>query len=173
MDIGAILIGMAILVVAVPYVLNPLVNERKKQPGKAASLEKGWNGEQKDALVAIRDLDFDFQTGKVTREDYETIRAQLVLEAASYLQMKQEEDERIEAMIRARRQQGKPSVHCEKCGGEIRPQDLFCPTCRVPVNSQGGSAMQAGASRCPSCGKNIKTGDSFCTGCGMRLTTLP
>ncbi|HEX9618107.1 MAG TPA: zinc ribbon domain-containing protein [Anaerolineales bacterium] len=169
MNLGAIFIGIAILVVAVPYVMNPLVNERKKQPVKATPPKKDGKGGQKDALAAIRDLDFDFQTGKVTREDYETLRAQLVLKAAEYLQMKQQEEEKIDAMIRARLQQVKASVKCEKCGGEIRPQDLFCPTCGVPVKNQAGSEEPVVKINCPGCGKSIKEGDLFCTGCGTRL----
>ena len=169
MNLGAILIGFAILVVAVSYVLNPLVNEGKKGAVKAASQKIGGKGQQKHTLAAIRDLDFDFQTGKVTKEDYETLRPQLVLEAADYLKMKQQEDEKIDAMIRARLQNMKPSVTCEKCRGEIRPQDLFCPTCGVPVNNLVVPTERAARMTCPSCGKDIKEGDLFCTRCGRRV----
>ena len=169
MNLGAIFIGIAILVIAVPYVMNPLVNERRKQPVKATLLKKDGKGQQKDALVAIRDLDFDFQTGKVTREDYETLRAQLVLEAAEYLQTKMEEDEKIEALIRARLQTVKQSVKCEKCGGEIRPFDHFCPACGVTAKNQTAPNEPVPQIACPGCGKSVKDGDLFCTGCGMKL----
>ena len=111
MNIGAILIGAAIIVLAVPYVINPFLDERKKRPGKDASLEKEVNDEQRDALAAIRDLDFDFQTGKVTQEDYSALRERLFLEAAESLQKKkQAEDEEIEEMIRVRQQSVKQPV---------------------------------------------------------------
>lgn len=173
MNPGAILVGIAILVIAVPYVMHPLVNERKKQPDKSTPLKKDGEGGQRDALAAIRDLDFDFQTGKVTREDYETLRAQLVLEAAKYLQVKQQEDEKIETMIRARLQTVKPLVKCEKCGGEIRLQDRFCPTCGDAAQPQTESSLPAAQLTCPGCGKTIKERDLFCTGCGRRVNKQP
>lgn len=172
MNLGAILIGIAILVVAIPYVMNPLVNERKKQPVKATPLKKDEKGGQKDALEAIRDLDFDFQTGKVTQEDYESLRAQLVLEAAEYLQTKQQEDEKIEAMIRAHLQQVKTTVVCEKCRGVICPQDRFCPACGIPVESRKEPEAPAEA-HCPNCGKTVHARDLFCTACGTHLASAP
>lgn len=170
MNLGAILIGFAILVVTVPFVINPLVNEHKKLPAKVASLKKNGKSQEKDVLAAIRDLDFDFQTGKVTQEDYETVRTQLVLEAATNIQMKKQEDEKIEEMIRARSKTVKLSVKCEKCGRELGPLDRFCPTCGVPAKNQAGSDGQASQISCPSCGKSVKEGDLFCTGCGMKLS---
>jgi uncharacterized OB-fold protein len=149
------------------------VNERKKQPVKAASPSKEEKGEQKEALAAIRDLDFDFQTGKVNQEDYETLRAQLVLEAATYIQTKQQEEEKIDALIRARLEQVKASVKCEKCGGEIGPQDLFCPACGVPVKNQAIIEKPVLKLACPVCGKSIKEKDLFCTRCGSRVNKQP
>lgn len=173
MNLGAIFIGIAILAVAVPYVISPLVNERKKQMVKATSPKKDGKSEQRNALAAIRDLDFDFQTGIVTLEDYETLRAQLVLEAAEYLKTKQQEDEKIEAMIRSRLQQVKPPVKCEKCGAEIRPQDHFCPTCGYAAQVQTESWEPKVRLTCPDCGKTIKESDLFCTGCGRRVNERP
>ena len=169
MDLGAIFIGFAILVIAVPYVIYPLMNGRKKQPLRTISQTKDEEGSHKGALVAIRDLDFDFQIGKVTQEDYETLRAQLVVEAAEYLQTKKQVDEKIEEMIRARLQAAKPSQKCEKCGGEIRPQDRYCPICGAVAKNQTASNKPAPQIACPGCGKSVKESDMFCTGCGTRL----
>jgi Zn finger protein HypA/HybF involved in hydrogenase expression len=173
MNLGAIFIGVALLVVAVPYVVNPLVNERKRQPVKAASPNKEGKGEQKEALAAIRDLDFDFQTGKVNQDDYETLRAQLVLAAAAYLQTKQQEEEKIDALIRARLEQVKASVKCEQCGGEIGPQDLFCPACGAPIKNLAIIEKPVLKLACPICGKSIKEKDLFCTRCGTRVNKQP
>lgn len=173
MNFFAIFIGIAILALAIPYVLNPLINERKKKPVKAVPQKLDGQGQHKDTLAAIRDLDFDFQTGKVTQEDYEALRSQLAFEAAEYLQVKQQEDEKIEAMIRAHLQAVKSSARCEKCGGELRPEDQFCPACGIPAKSQGGSEEPAVQLTCPVCRKKFREGDLFCTGCGTRLNGQP
>jgi uncharacterized Zn finger protein (UPF0148 family) len=173
MNLGAIFIGLAILVMTVPFVINPLVNERKRQPFKATPQKKDEQGGQKDALAAIRDLDFDFHTGKVNQDDYETLRAQLALEAAAYLQKKQQEEEKVDALIRARLLQGRATAKCEKCGGDIGTGDLFCPACGVPANNQAVVEKAVVKLACPICGKTIKEKDLFCTRCGTRVNQQP
>jgi uncharacterized OB-fold protein len=173
MNLGAIFIGIALLVVAVPYVINPLVNERKGHTAKATPQKKDGHIGQKYALAAIRDLDFDFQTGQVNQEDYEILRAQLVLEAAAYLQTKRREEEKLDALIRARLMQVTASIKCEKCGGEFGPEDLYCPACGVPVKDQVVIEKPAMKLACPICGKSIKEKDLFCTRCGTRVNKQP
>jgi len=169
MDLGAIFIGFAILVIAVPYVITPFINERKKQPFRTISQKKDEAASHKDVLAALRDLDFDFQIGKVTQEDYEPLRAQLIVKAAEFLQTKKLEDEKIDEMIRTRLQAAKPAQKCGKCGGEIRPQDQFCPICGTVEKNQTASYEPAPPIACPGCGKSVKESDMFCTGCGTRL----
>ena len=169
MNVGAIFIGIAILIITIPFVVNPLIPDRKKLLRKPAPAKKDGRDQGKDTLAAIRDLDFDFQTGKVSREDYETLRTQLVIQAAEYLQMERQEEEKLEAMIRARLQAVKPSVKCGKCGGKIGPQDHFCPTCGVVVDNPAESNKQDANIICPGCGKSVKEGDHYCTVCGTRV----
>lgn len=145
MDLGAILIGLAIFIVAVTYVSNPMVNVPKRHPIYAVPPIKAEGNQQKDALAAIRDLDFDFQTAKVNQEDYEALRAQLVLEAADYLQQKKQ-DEKIDEMIRARLQSKKESAFkvagktiCSNCGKSVKVGDLFCATCGARIKTQSNA----------------------------------
>lgn len=169
MNPGAIFIGLAILVISVPYVINPLMNERKRRLIGIRSQKEETTFSQGDVLAAIRDLDFDFQIGKVTHEDYETLRAQLFVQAAKVLQKKKQEDEKTEEMIRARQKALKPSAKCEICGGEIRPQDRYCPICGTVAKNQTESNEQALQIACPGCGVIVKESDKFCTICGARL----
>jgi hypothetical protein len=145
MDLGAILIGLAIFIVAATYVINPMVNVPKRQPIYAGSPTKAEGNLQKDTLASIRDLDFDFQTAKVNQEDYEALRAQLVLEAAGYLQQKMQ-DENIDEMIQARLQSKKESafqvagkIFCSKCGKSTKEGDLFCVTCGARINTRSNA----------------------------------
>jgi predicted RNA-binding Zn-ribbon protein involved in translation (DUF1610 family) len=169
MTLGALLIGAAILVLAALYVINPVVDAHKKQPLKAAILDESRQHLQKDVLAAIRDLDFDYQTGKVIQEDYETSRTQLVFQAAEFIQKKKQEDEKIEAMIHTRLLSVKTPAQCDKCGGEIGPQDVFCPTCGIAVKNQAGTKKTSVHVLCPGCGNKVRAGDLYCTSCGKRV----
>ena len=86
MNLGAILIGLTMLVLSVPFVAKPFQQVRGKKnamPVKQVDPEE----QRLAALTALRDLDFDFQVGKVSEDDYASLRARLVAEAARTLQM--------------------------------------------------------------------------------------
>src|SRR5512132_2832756 len=98
MSIGAMMVGFALLVLAVPYVAGPIFQKnkgRQASSGRQAPARKQVLATQSDssqpepALLALRDLDFDYQIGKVSDEDYQTLRTRLVVEAAQLLEAAQ------------------------------------------------------------------------------------
>lgn len=158
MELGAIFVGVAMLVGSLPFVVRPF---RAKQPGKRSNSDHHPNPEQKRKadLSALLDLDFDFHTGKVSEEDYSTVRAQLVADAAQHIQLETSiADEQIEAMIAARKAAHSSSHTCTNCGHVVDADSRFCSQC--------GTAVAQG---CPSCGKPVQAGDLFCTTCGAKL----
>lgn len=158
MELGAIFVGIAMLVASMPFVVRPF---REKQPGKGSNPNDRSNSEEKRKadLSALLDLDFDYRTGKVSEEDYSTVRAQLVADAAQSIQLeKSHEDEQIEAMIAARKPKHSSSQACSNCGHTRGADSHFCSQC--------GTAIVQG---CPSCGKPVQEGDFFCTTCGAEL----
>jgi hypothetical protein len=104
---------------------------------------------RRDAIYAlIRELDADYQTGKINDEDYQASRQRFVAEGVTILKQLDDlssEDSRnaleaeIEAKVRALRQKpvsasepgGKPSVSrfCTQCGHPTDPEDHFCAQC--------------------------------------------
>lgn len=158
MELGAIFVGVAMLVGSLPFVIRPF---RAKQPGKGSNPNNRSDSEQKHKadLSALLDLDFDYRTGKVSEEDYSTVRAQLVADAAQHIQLETSiEDEQIEAMIAARRTAHSSSHTCANCGHVVGADSRFCSQC--------GTAVAQG---CPSCGKPVQDGDLFCITCGTKL----
>jgi len=157
MNIGAVLIGLTMLVLSVPFVAKPFQQVRGKKP--AVSVKQVDPNEQRlAALTALRDLDFDFQVGKVSEDDYaSSLRAQLVAEAARTLQ--DDKDDKIEALIQARKASKAKAAACAHCGETLEAGNHFCSHCGAAVEDS-----------CPSCGKNIKAGDLFCSSCGTQLT---
>jgi hypothetical protein len=90
---------------------------------------------------AIRDLDFDFQTGKVDRQDYAELRQQLEGEAVQILRQLDAADalvaldQAIEQQVLAVRRQsastvcGSPREACSGCGTPFDDGENFCPYC--------------------------------------------
>jgi len=155
MDAFALVVGLALFAAASLFVTKPF---RSRQPATNRPQADAADPKQARAaaLSALRSLDFDFQTGKVSEDDYPALRAQLVAEAAKNIDAVSGDDERIEAMIRARRAVvGKP---CPKCGKKIAGDGRYCPECGAEL-----------APACPSCGKAVKAGDLFCRSCGSKL----
>jgi len=158
MELGAIFIGLAMLVASAPFVVRPFREKRLKGDRKS-NIRPNPEEKRKADLSALLDLDFDFRTGKVSEEDYSDLRAQLVTDAAKYIQLEKSiGDEQIEEMIEARKASQTQIQKCSNCEEKIEAGSHFCPRCGTPVGNN-----------CPSCGKPVQDGDLFCTTCGTKL----
>ena len=156
MEIVAILIGLGMLGVSIPLIIRPFRQKKLKDHKKPNA--HAQNEEHRVAtLSALRDLDFDHKIGKVSDEDYVPLRAQLVAEAAQYVQQQDEEDKKLEALIQAHRVSH--GSKCEQCGSSVEAGNHFCPKCGALVSNN----------LCPSCGKDVRDGDLFCPSCGGQL----
>lgn len=137
----AVICLMAICVVI--GVGEPLV---RRWSYRVHSYEGGDNTEQlllqKEMLYgAIRDLDFDFQTGKVDQKDYAELRQQLEREAVQILRQLDAADplvaldHEIEHQVLALRRPvastvcGSSQKPCFSCGTLIENDENFCPCC--------------------------------------------
>lgn len=186
MDIGSVFLGLAlglliVFIVAQPFLEGQGVREKKLNEADALITER------EQLLTALRDLDFDHATGKITDEDYAPQRAQLLAEGAAVL--KQLDDlkplgsrpltndntesenltllpieDLIEAEIAARRQtNGRAStaptsnLACPQCGASAQVGDRFCPKCGTTL-----------AHACLDCGHALRPDDRFCPRCGAK-----
>ena len=158
MEITSIIVGVGLFAVSIVYVILPFRQKRLKTTSTldARASQKG----QRDAVLsALRELDFDFRTGKISEEDYTPLRTQLMAEAAQYIDTEAKESEQLEALIRTRRAAQKQGLKCEHCDAPIRTGQRFCSKCGSAINEE----------QCPSCGKKIQTGDLFCSACGNKI----
>jgi hypothetical protein len=103
---------------------------------------------QKEMLyTAIRDLEFDFHTGKVDQKDYTNLRQHLETEALQVLRQLDEADPGaglegdLEQEILALRRQTPVQLHaaclppCPRCGVILQGGENFCPSCGRPLLS--------------------------------------
>jgi len=105
----ALLVGTALAVASLCFVLWPLFR------GDAALVPNRVTARaQSPAVEALRDLEFDHQTGKVSDQDYDLLKSRYTEQAL--------------AVIRA----GDRSV-CAGCGPRPESDAHFCSNCGAPL----------------------------------------
>jgi hypothetical protein len=159
----ALIIGTAIALLAVAFVLVPLFREDADtdfpaQP--AGSAERRPDDE--DAVGALREIEFDRATGKLSDADYAVLKTRYTADALDAMRAADSEavltdpsDLAEEAILRYRTR----AVGCAVCGPRPEPDAVYCSTCGryLPgrCNGCGADASQPGARFCVSCGKTL------------------
>ncbi len=108
MSVAGIFLLLAFLAGVVAIVVWPLLQGQQGSPtGHGSSTLSGIARLQADheaILIAVRDLDFDFQTGKLTEEDYRSQRESLMQRGVELLkQIDTQQSNLIEDAVRAQR----------------------------------------------------------------------
>jgi len=114
--VGAMSIA-AIAFLAVPLGGGPRASEREGVPPHRA--------ERESVLEALRDLDHDHETGKISEDDYQSDRLALQARAAAML--------RAEDAARANRDAAPAPEACPSCGVKIEAEWRFCASCGAVV----------------------------------------
>ena len=145
-------IGIAAVValLAILYVMGPLTGHEALPPLIDDDNPLNDLMRRKDiALRAIKELEFDHQTGKLSDEDFAREDAILRRQAiAFYTQIEKRApelaalDERLEAEIAAHRQQrpvaprvaeAAAAAFCHQCGRPTQDGDRFCRNCGAKI----------------------------------------
>ncbi len=171
------LAAVALALAVLSLVLQPLLRPRPSadqghEPLDPEETPKGI------ALAALKEIEFDRETGKLSDADYELLKTRYTAEAVAALR-----DERgpvsddIEALIFARvlsirsasattppdtspvipSDASRPHPVCDACGPRPEPEAVFCSTCGVRLRS---------VSLCARCGAALAPGSRFCDSCG-------
>lgn len=156
--IAALLIGTVLSLVVLGYVLAPVVVGVKRTPAQPVVPRR--QATEDLSIAALREIEFDRATGKLSDADYAALRERYAGEALAAMRATGQSapvaEDPAEAAIRAYR-----SAHptCGKCG--IRPEQdaVYCSNC--------GSYLPG---KCGSCGVTVTAaGVRFCIDCGTRL----
>jgi hypothetical protein len=110
MSVAGIFLLLAFLVGAAAIIAWPLLqNQGETKPrGGALSGVAQLQAEHEAILIAVRDLDFDYQTGKLTQEDYTAQRESLIQRGVEILKLIDErQNDLIEEAVRAHRPEHK------------------------------------------------------------------
>lgn len=160
-DIVALAVGTLLAVGALGFVLYPLFFAVRDTPTRRA--RKGAADDS--AIVALREIEFDRATGKLSDRDYAEMRqlygARALVElrapsASGELAQPAASVDAIEARVRAYRQAHR---ECRNCGLRPETDAVFCSTC--------GNYLDRA---CPACKSEItEPGAAFCSACGVPL----
>jgi len=167
--VAAVVIGLAVLVL----VLEPLL--AGPGPTAASEPEPVDLGEPEEtrkgrAITALKEIEFDRATGKLSDDDYRMLHDRYQAEALEAMREEEHETparapgpDQIENLIAARLRviRSTPAgPTCPRCGPRPEPDAAFCSSC-------GDRLAPPGA--CGRCGASVRTDARFCEACGNRV----
>lgn len=173
-----LVLGTLIALGALTFVLLPLLSaaDENEDPRSAysrdyarAAQRSNISPDQGLALEALREIEFDQATGKLSDSDYEELKAKYT--AMALAELRDQDDAAIASVAREALAEGEDPVeaavravqsrrpNCRSCGPRPESDSVYCSSC--------GSYLPGA---CGSCGAKItQPGARFCTGCGGQL----
>jgi hypothetical protein len=179
--VGEALAAVIVGLIAVWLVLRPLLRPSvtRSQPVEPLDPEETPRG---IALTALKEIEFDRETGKLSDADYEFLKAKYTAAALEALRLESAEpglgetsddvEAIIAAKVRALRSASAaapsdfpvPSTvvtpSCSSCGPRPEPDAVFCSSCGRPLPSR---------SACDRCGAALQPDSRFCEACGRQV----
>ena len=154
----ALAVGTVLAVVSLAFVLYPLFFEVSDRPNVATP-----SGAAEDsAIQALREIEFDRATGKLSDADYTELKKTYAARALQEIRGMPAASadavplDEIEARARSYRLTHR---ECSTCGVRPEPDAIYCSTC--------GSYLEK---KCPRCSAEIiESGATFCSHCGATL----
>jgi len=162
------------------FVLFPIFARASEvsQPPTAIAQERKSLGEKKERFYeAIKDVDFEYQAGKLSDADYKSIRADILAQAAEVI-ARLDEISASDA-VSAPASQEKDSVAVGQ-SEQSAPQSTetvsgtSCPSCEQPNPAGAQFCMHCGnkmtgPANCPQCDAQLQKEASFCNACGVAI----
>jgi rubrerythrin len=148
MDAGSLFFLLAILLVVLIVITQPFYRPAATQQAGANQGNDGTGDdpEYQSILRAIRELNADYEQGKLNEADHAAQRALLEDQAIQRLQLKEltlsdaatatpDVEREIEQMIQSRRmtREEQTAGFCPRCGKPVKKSDQFCPSCGEPT----------------------------------------
>jgi ribosomal protein L40E len=159
----ALAVGTLLAVGALAFVLFPLLFGRPVSGARfSARLPRATPAGEEDSIVALREIEFDRATGKLSDADSGELKARYTKSALATMRAAPgagaagDAADVVEASVLAYRARLKS---CARCGPRSEPDAVYCSNC-------GGYL----AGSCEGCGRAVdEAGAAFCAGCGRQL----
>jgi hypothetical protein len=154
--IVALVLGTLLAVGALAFVLYPVFFGATQQTAMPI-MPRLHEGDS--AVTALREIEFDRATGKLSDIDYADLKARYTKDAIAAMRRKESGeplDDEIEAAVRAYRE-AHPT--CPDHGARPEPDATYCSDCGRYLHN-----------RCAGCGAPVVEQDArYCVSCGTKL----
>ncbi len=150
-----VIIGL--IIGAAFYIISPLLKSGRIDGSFVLQTDEmlaELNLKKEGAYATIRELEFDLNMGKLSKEDYETLKAQYMRDAVDCLKT-------IDELQMNRNSQTGPAE-----------KDLENEIEREISALRATGPVTAAEIFCTQCGQRISSTDRFCFECGTKLATL-
>jgi DNA-directed RNA polymerase subunit RPC12/RpoP len=173
MDIVLLLTLLLLIACALLLILYPLWQQTNSKTifqassGPGQTLEE-YQAQYRAALAAIKDLTFDYEMGKVSAEDYDTLLVKSKLNAAKIrrqidLLSDIAEAEPVDEPVDAEIEQLVASLR----NGHQAADELLLAEVEAEIELLKQLQAVPSAISCSKCGKPVQPDDAFCSRCGQ------
>jgi len=138
--VGAVLLVAAVVVYLVQPMLTGLGASLQREEDEPTEAES----RRRVTLLALRDVEYDYATGKLGEEDYQSLRRELAAEALAALEDVEAESSvgleavgRLEDEIARLRGGLSGGSTCGVCGSANDSGSRFCGYCGTPLETDG------------------------------------
>lgn len=121
-------LGIALTLLTILFVAYPLFRKTQSRISFANNHQhEDLLARKNDIYAAVRDIDFDYRMGKLSEEDYQSLREQYKREAVKIMQA-------LDRHAGVAGAQAKPAGNanarfCHMCGTPAQRTDVFCSAC--------------------------------------------
>jgi hypothetical protein len=154
-----LIVGAVLAVLALVFVLHPLFDDaaHPSRVPRKLTVEPPAT----EAVQALREIEFDRETGKLSDADYGILKTRYTREAVAAFREEESEisgdaGDAAEAVILSYRRQ---QLGCPVCGPRPEPDAVYCSTC--------GRYLAASCAKCHT--QITEVGAQFCRQCGESL----
>jgi len=157
MDIGSILVTLALVLLAAVFISRPLIEGRGTALTEEDRQLSASKAELEKVLASLQEMDMDYAMQKISSEDHQAGRLPLVSRGAGLMKeidqlegrgasadhpAATESEAEIEAEVARLRGRGEASLgrFCWHCGKAVQAGDRFCVRCGSLLQREGAGA---------------------------------
>lgn len=168
---------LIILIVVVSWVSLPLLRSERREVfsfrKRRKHDEQTLQEKKEDVYAAMKEMEFDFEMGKISEEDYQELRSQYkvkaleILKELDHIEKDDDLDAAIEREIQQFRTKSAPEEDIE-AAIEREVQQLRKDK-KPPGDTEREEKSVQSINFCPQCGEKVIPNSNFCQNCGMKL----